>query len=106
MVEIRRDQVRLRERRRVATGGLPAPVGHDPFDLALDALGEFLAATGKDLDAVVGEWIVRRGDDDARVVRGRPGQVGDGRRRRDARAGHDRAFAPRTVGELRLDPRP
>src|SRR5581483_757187 len=47
------------------------------FDLVLDRIGEFVAVTGEDLDAVIAPWIVRRGDDHAGVVSQSPRQTSD-----------------------------
>ena len=63
----RRDR-RCGDRRRLAAARRPGRVGDDRLDLALDALGELLAAAGEHLDAVVFERIVRGGDHDAGVV--------------------------------------
>ena len=48
----------------------------------------FSPPPGKHLDAVVLERIVRSGNHDARLVAGRPREIGDGRRRHDAGARH------------------
>ena len=67
--EIALDQIRAAaRRRRLAVGDVPRRVGDDRLDLALDALGELLAAPREHLDAVVLERIVRRRDHDAGVV--------------------------------------
>ena len=58
------------------------------FDGVLDSIGELVAVTGKNLDSVVLDGIVRRRN----YHPGRRGhaarQVGDGRRRQDAAAQH------------------
>ena len=68
VIEIRADEIGARHVRRLAVARLPRRVGDDRFDLALDPLGELLAAAGEHLDAVVLERIVRRRDHDAGVV--------------------------------------
>ena len=85
---------------------LPARVGDDRFHLALERLGELLAAPGEHLDAVVLEWIVRRRDHDSRVEAHLAGDVGDGGCRQHAGAGDRGAFGPYSTRELALDPFP
>ena len=78
---------------------LPGRVGDDRFDLALDALGELLAASREHLDAVVLERIVRRGDHDAGVVARRPRR--DRRRPASARRRRSSPWRPRRTRRAR-----
>ena len=79
-------------------------VGDDRLDVALERLGELLAAAGEHLDAVVLERIVRGGDHETGVEAHRPRDVGDRRRRHDAGAREQRALGAHAARELALDP--
>ena len=70
VIEIRADEIRLRNGAGWPSAGAPRRIGDDRLDLALDPLGELLAAARKHLDAVVLERIVRSGNHDAGVVSG------------------------------------
>ena len=74
MLDVRVDHVRVCRPGRVRRpGDLPAPVVDDVLDLALERLGELLAAAREHLDAVVFERIVRRGNDEPGVEPHAPG---------------------------------
>ncbi len=104
VIEIRADEILARHDPGRAGLCGPRRVRDDRFDLALDPLREFFALTGKDLDAVVFEGIVRRGDHHACVERAGARQVCDRRRRHDACGRHRGAFAGCPVRELRFNP--
>ena len=104
MTEIGRDEVGALDRHGITAGGLPAAVGDDLFDPALDGLRELFTASREHLDAVVFERIVRRRDDDTGVVSGFASQVGHRRRGHDANAGDRRPLARGAVGELGFNP--
>ena len=77
----------------VAGGTIPLGV-HESLDLILHGISQLVAAVRKELDAIVGHGVVRRGDHDAQihgVLRGR--QVRDRGRRHDADASHVHAGA-------------
>ena len=77
----------------VAGGTIPVGV-HERLDLVLHRVGQLVAAVRKELDAIVGHRVVRRGDHDAQihgVLRGR--QVRDRGRRNNADASHVHAGA-------------
>ena len=76
-------------------------IGDDRLDLALDRLGELLAAAREHLDAVVLERIVRGGDHDARVEAA--GARQDRRRPASARR---RRSSPRRLRRTRRAPAP
>ena len=75
---------------------------HQLFDLELGVVGELVAVRPEQLDAVIGEGIVRGGDHHAEIGAERAGQHGDGRRRHrpeqehvhadGGEAGHERGF--------------
>ena len=103
-LEVRSSQICSGHRLRLTIPGGPRPVGNDRFHFAFDTIGEFLAPTREDFDAVVFERIVGRRNDDAHVIAFGPGEVGDRRCRHDASAHDGRTFTYRTVRELTLDP--
>ena len=105
MIEIRLDALRGRKRTRIAVSRAPAGVSNDRLDMPLDVFGELLPSSGEDLDAVVFEWVVRRGDDDAEVVAGCARQIRDSRSRHDTSADDGGAFGGRPMRELRFNPR-
>ena len=104
MIEVGADEIGRGNRRGVAALRAPRRVRDDGLDLALHSLGELLALAGKDLDAVVFVRVVGRRDHDARVEVAGAREIGDRRRRHDARARDRGALAARAVRELRLDP--
>jgi hypothetical protein len=104
MIEIRVDQIGARHGDSAAGVRAPRAVRHDRLDFPLDGLRKFFAFARKDLDAVVLERVVGRGDHDTRVVRAGARQECDRRGGHDAGAGHRRAFAARAVRELGFDP--
>src|SRR5204863_7348608 len=75
--------------------------GERGFDLGLPRVGQLLAARGEELDAVVGERVVRGAYDHAEVEAKRARQVRDARRRQ--RTGEDDVDAGR--GEARHERR-
>ena len=105
MLEVGADEILVRHVRRFTGFHRPRRIGDDRLDLALDPLGEFLAAAREHFDAVVLERIVRRGDHDASVVRTGARQIRDRGRRHDAGARDHGAFARCAVRELGFDPR-
>ena len=98
------DDIGVFHRRHPARRHLPAPVGDDRFHVALQRLGELLAAAGKHLDAVVFERIVRGADHDARVETHRARHVGCRRRRDHARAGDRGPLRMHAAPKLAFDP--
>src|SRR5262249_46658788 len=78
----------------------------DGLDLALERLGELLAAAREHLDAVVLERIVRRADHEAGVEPHRARDVGRRRRRDHARRRNRRPLGVDAAPELALDPLP
>ena len=58
---------------------------HDGLELILDGIRQLVAIAAEELDAVVVERVVRGRDDDARLGLVLAREVGDGRRRDDAR---------------------
>jgi hypothetical protein len=86
VIEVRSNQICSSHRLRLTVSGDPRLVANDRFDLAFNTIGEFLAPTREDLDAVVFERVVGRGNDNAHVIAFGSGEVGDRWCRHDASA--------------------
>ena len=81
-------------------------VGEDVgLDGVFQFVGEFVAVSAEDLDAVIVPGIVRGGDDDAGRIAGGPHQVGNAGGRNDARAGNLHAGGFQAGSEHLADPR-
>ena len=76
------------------------------LDLGLFLVAQLDAGAGEELDAVVGEGVVRGADDDAGVGAALQHQRGEPRRRDHAGDLHARAAAGEAGGERRLEHRP
>jgi hypothetical protein len=71
--------------RAVAVGGSG---GHGALDVGLDHVGQLVPAPAEQLDPVVGHRVVAGRDHHPEVGAGAPREMGEGRRRQDARAQH------------------
>jgi hypothetical protein len=76
----------------------------DRLDLPFERLGEFLSLAREDLDPVVLERIVRRGDDQAGIEPHGSRDIGDRRRRNDAGRRDLRPGGVDAARQLALDP--
>ena len=92
--------VLARGTRRVVVRLEPA---HERLELVLHRVGKFIAVAAKELDTVVAKGVVRCRDDDARLRAVFACEVGDGRRRHDAREERDAARRADTRRERRLE---
>ena len=106
VIEIRLHELARRHRDVIASGRMPARVGHHRFDRALARFAELFAAARKHLDAVVGIRVVGRRQHDAEIVVQRPREKRDARRRQHACVGHGGAFSRGPARELARDPLP